>query len=546
TSPIRDESAGIGGLFHPITETTATMLGQRRTKTVRDLTAHLGEARTTAQVFRSVRETLAAAEFDLPFVLIYEAMPEGAGYRLTEHAGLAPGGAASPLDLPLDANAPWPIAELIRSGSRVRLDGLGRLIGIGRCGPYEEPPEAGFALPIMTPGSDIPAAILIAGASSRLSLDEAYQDFYDLVAAAFTAGLARIRGFEEERRRAEALAVSERNLQAAVLREAENSLAFALNAARLGSWKFDLRTKRLTASEVCRTDFGLTESSPSSSYRDILSCIHPADRRQHHKVVRQAVRIGSDFDTECRVVHPDGHIAWIMVRGRASYDEKGKPLLVTGVSLDITERKQAEERQQLLLDELNHRVKNTLATVQSIALQTGRTAESAYIFAENLTARIEALSRAHDLLTQASWKGAQLADIVRQTLTPYASGPGGNDQVTISGPPVRLGPNAAITLNMAFHELAANAARYGSLSVPDGQVDIRWRLDRSVSPPQVEIVWVESGGPPAGRPSRRGLGSRLIEQGLARELGGEVRLDFARAGISCRMLLPASGKIEPA
>lgn len=560
TSPIRDETGGIGGLFHPVTETTATMLAQRRIQTIRDFTAHLGEARTTDQVFRFAIETIGEFKFDLPFALIYAAAADGAGYRLVEHTGLEPGSATSPLSLSLEDATPWPVAELIRSGARAEVSGLRELFGTTQygplreaaghgplreaagCGPYEEPPDTAFALPILSPGSDIPIAIMIAGASSRLPLDDAYQGFYDLIAAAFTAGLAKVRAFEAECRRAAEIALA-RGL--AALRETEDDLAFALKAGRLGSWKFDLTTRRLTASEICRANFGAGPAVRFNSYRDILSRIEPADRKHLRGAVRHAVGTGSDFDVECRAMHANGDTAWIMIRGRASYDGNRVPLLATGVSLDITERKQAEERQKLLLDELNHRVKNTLATVQSIAMQTRYTADSPATYAETLTARIEALSEAHDLLTRASWEGAELADVVRQTLTPYAFGSGGHPRMAIAGPPVRLGPNAAITLNMAFHELATNAARYGSLSIEDGYVNVRWRIDRSTNPPVIEIVWTETGGPPAQPPSRRGFGSRLIEQGLARELGGEVRLDFSQSGVRCRMILPASGKIEP-
>ena len=216
-----------------------------------------------------------------------------------------------------------------------------------------------------------------------------------------------------------------------------------------------------------------------------------------------------------------------------------------GVSLDATDRKRAEERKALLLDELNHRVKNTLATVQSIAMQTQRNAKTPAAFGEDLTARIAALARAHDLLTQASWDGTSLGEVVGQTLALYAAGAHGDRRITAAGPPISLNPNAAVTLNMAFHELATNAAKYDALSVQGGRVEVEWRIDRGTEPPAVEIVWSETGGPAVQRPTRRGFGSRLIERGLPGELGGGVRLEYLPEGVRCRMRLPVSAKIGP-
>jgi two-component sensor histidine kinase len=219
------------------------------------------------------------------------------------------------------------------------------------------------------------------------------------------------------------------------------------------------------------------------------------------------------------------------------------PLRMTGVSLDVTARKRAEERQKLLLDELNHRAKNTLATVQSIVMQTQRSAQTPAAFGEDLAARVAALARAHDLLTQAPWDGASLAEVIGQTLQIYATDADGKPRLKAEGPVVRLGPNAAVTLNMAFHELATNAVKYGALSVQAGRVRVTWQVDHTSEPAIIEIVWCETNGPKVMPPSRRGFGSRLIERGLASELDGEVRLDFAPGGVCCHMRLPVSAKI---
>jgi hypothetical protein len=212
-SPIRDESGGIGGLFHPVTETTVSTLGERRTRAVRDLTARLGAAKSVDEVFLLAADTIASFNFDLPFVLLYQREPSGdtePGYRLAAHAGLAAGTPVSPATVALNSATPWPIADLIRSTAVRELKGLGGLFGTEPCGPYEEPPDAAFGSALWLPGSDLPAAIMIAGASSRLPLNDAYKVFHELIVAAVGAGLASAWAYEEERKRAEALAAIDR------------------------------------------------------------------------------------------------------------------------------------------------------------------------------------------------------------------------------------------------------------------------------------------------------------------------------------------------
>ncbi|GAA0600906.1 hypothetical protein GCM10009416_43580 [Craurococcus roseus] len=966
-SPIRDESGGIGGLFHPVTETTATMLSERRTRALRDLSAGLGAAVGAEDVARMTVEILSNFGFDLPFLLYY-ALDEAAGtYRLAAHHGAPPGGPVSPLRLDPGAADPWPLADATRAKRVVEAGGLRAALRGEPCGPYEEPPDRAFVLPIDVPSAERLPALLVAGVSPRLPLTDAYRSFYDLLGVTVAGALATVRAREDERRRAEALAeidraktlffsnvshefrtpltlmlgpiedalaeagglpaeqrgrlevahrgalrllklvnslldfsrieagraqasfepvdlaeltaglasnfrsaceragldlavdcpplrapvhvdrdmwekvvlnlisnafkftleggiavalrdagaeaelavrdtgvgipagdlprvferfhrvegqrgrthegsgiglalvdelvrlhggrigvssapgrgtefrvavpfgtahlppdrvrgargpastavrasayveealrwvpdqaaqrpeesgqggadvaapvegrprvvladdnadmrayvaqilerggyeveavgdggaalaaarrgappdlvltdvmmpgvdgfallrglradpatkglpvvllsarageearveglaagaddylvkpfsarelrarvdgavglarqrreaaARERDLRAeiatqrgrAALRESERRLAFALEAGRLGSWELDLAAQRLVASDTCRENLGLDAAEPLETYDDLLRRIHPDDLERQRAAVARAVEARSILDIEYRVMRRDGRSGWVQVRGRAEYAEDGRALRMLGVSLDVTDRKRAEERKALLLDELNHRVKNTLATVQSIAMQTQRNAKTPAAFGEDLTARIAALSRAHDLLTQASWDGASLGEVVGQTLDLYATGACGDRRVTAEGPVISLNPNAAVTLNMAFHELATNAAKYGALSIQGGRVEVRWRIDRGdAGPAALEIVWSETGGPPVQRPGRRGFGSRLIERGLPGELGGEASLEYPPEGVRCRMRLPVSAKI---
>ena len=332
----------------------------------------------------------------------------------------------------------------------------------------------------------------------------------------------------------------------AALRQSERQLEFALNAGRLGSWAIDLQTGALTASEFFRANFGLGPGAPLQREEDLERYVHPDDRERKRQARDRAIRYGTDLESEYRTLAPDGVTRWILVRGQAVYDEHDDAVRMVGVSLDITARKQAEERQRLLVDELNHRVKNTLATVQSIAIQTRRVTDTAAGFEAAFLARLGALARVHDLLSRIAWEGASLADVARQTLAPYLAAGDQTERVTLDGPAVKLGPNAAVTLTMAFHELATNAAKYGALSTPAGRVSVRWSADDAVPPSLLEIEWREEGGPPVIPPERRGFGSRFIERGLAREFDGQVELDFAPEGVCCRMKMPLSLKLRMA
>ncbi|HEY3799526.1 MAG TPA: HWE histidine kinase domain-containing protein [Caulobacteraceae bacterium] len=324
----------------------------------------------------------------------------------------------------------------------------------------------------------------------------------------------------------------------AALRHTEAQLEFALWAGKLGSWSLDLRTRRYTFSDYCRVNFGLGPDDPFDTYEDVAARIHPDDREPRHRAIETAIATGADLDVEYRILRPDGRIGWILARGRASFED-GLAVRLAGISLDITDRKEVEGRQQLLLDELNHRVKNTLASVQSIAMQTRRFAAEPADFDATFIARLGALAQAHELLSAAAWDGASLASVIQRTLAPYLY-EGEGSRVVFGGPAVRLGPNAAVTLNMAFHELTTNAAKYGALSTPAGRVDIEWREGPGRG---VDIDWRERGGPAVEPTRRRGFGTRLIEQGLTHELGGEAQLVFQPQGLWCRLRFPPSAKL---
>lgn len=193
----------------------------------------------------------------------------------------------------------------------------------------------------------------------------------------------------------------------------------------------------------------------------------------------------------------------------------------------------AEAHGRLLVHELSHRVKNTLATVQSVAIQTLRSAATLEAFSQDFLARLAALAQTHDLLMQNQWHGADLLTMLELELMPYgrAAGP----RLTLQGDRLRLDPKTALALGMALHELATNAAKYGALSCPQGRLDVTWQRQPDDS---LHIAWTEQGGPPVRPPARRGFGSRVIEHGLAYELQAEVRLGFDPSGVSCHFSIP--------
>lgn len=224
---------------------------------------------------------------------------------------------------------------------------------------------------------------------------------------------------------------------------------------------------------------------------------------------------------------------------------RGREKEIVGLScavVDITARKDNEEHLRLVMRELTHRSKNLLAIIQALARQTARYADSIDGFLNQFTARVQALSRSHDILVQEGWHGAYLADLLRSQIGPYVDQE--KPQASWEGPPVRLRPEAAQSLGLALHELASNAAKYGALSAPTGRVCIQWTI-AGPNNDGIEIVWSEQGGPPVGVPQKHGFGSLVIERNLPRSLESEVELRFLAEGARCRIKIPGKHIFSP-
>jgi len=198
------------------------------------------------------------------------------------------------------------------------------------------------------------------------------------------------------------------------------------------------------------------------------------------------------------------------------------------VLVDITERKRADEEQKILINELNHRVKNTLATVQSISMHTHRSTPEAFV--QRFEGRLVALSKAHDLLTRRRWTGVGLGELLEQELAPYADAD--QSRIVMEGPELTLSARTGLALSMVLHELVTNAAKYGALSAEGGRVQVAWGLEERTNN-ILTLRWIESGGPRVDPPTRRGFGRQLIERNIIKDLGGKADLEFMASGLHC-------------
>jgi PAS domain S-box-containing protein len=337
--------------------------------------------------------------------------------------------------------------------------------------------------------------------------------------------LLRIKGLTRDitvRRQAE-LALAERNLQ----------LALAGRAALVGSYTYDPRTEMYEISEGCAAIRGLPESTTTLTWGEWWAGVHPDDAQRVQAFVNDAVSKGHlEYNVEYRIVRPGGEVRWIESRSFISYNGAGHPLRVVGVIIDVTERKRAEEHRRVLVSELDHRVKNTLATISTVASHTLETSGSMADFVAALNGRIKSMASTHELLSSRHWDGIPLTELVRSELAPYANA--GNTR--IEGPDVVLRADAGQILAMVFHELATNAAKFGAISTKSGRVSVRWS---GGAESWLKIHWVESGGPPVVQPTRSGFGTSVIRELVPYELSGTVELAHLPEGLCCNLHVPA-------
>jgi PAS domain S-box-containing protein len=338
---------------------------------------------------------------------------------------------------------------------------------------------------------------------------------------------------ELERRVAERTA----DLEASTARllQSEKLRSLALAAGQMGSWDWDTVSGNWIWDEGQYRIFGVDPNSFVVTLNGLQSLIHPEDWGLLQKAFERSVEAHT-FQTEFRVRRPNGELRWCMGAAAANVDSANHVVRVSGVTVDITDLKEAEERRTLLVKEVDHRARNALAVVQSIVRLTKAKTIDAYIAA--VEGRIGALSMAHVLLSESRWQGADLRGLLDEELTPYRN----NDpeRITLVGPAIFLPPAVAQILALVLHELATNAAKYGALSITVGRVRLTWQLHLN----ELELRWEETRGPSVEQPVSQGYGTKVIGASVERQLGGRAMFDWQPEGLRFTLSIPCDEKMN--
>jgi PAS domain S-box-containing protein len=321
-------------------------------------------------------------------------------------------------------------------------------------------------------------------------------------------------------------------------------LQLALDAAQLGWWRYDPVRRASSGDKRANEifDFDVAENE-EVAIEEVVKRVHPDDAERVQAAIATALDPADPkpLTIEYRIRRRDGAVRWVENRGLAYFGsagpERGAASFV-GTVVDVTERKEREEKEHLLMREINHRAKNMLSVVDAIAHQT--VARNPEDFIACFSERIQALSANQDLLVRNEWKGVDIADLVRAQLAHFADLIG--SRIAMRGPRLRLKPASAQAIGLALHELATNAGKYGALSTDAGRVDVSW----GTADGTLTISWSERAGPPVSAPKRRGFGTIVMEMMAERSVGGAVNLDYARSGLTWRLTCPAANALEPA
>jgi len=324
------------------------------------------------------------------------------------------------------------------------------------------------------------------------------------------------------------------------LQASKDRLQLALNAAQLGSWQYD--TGRRVVSGDTRFKEIFDVAADETPIEEIMKRIHPDDAERFWAVREAALHSdeAKPYTNEYRVQRRDGEIRWVEGHGLAYFEGAGperRIVSLIGTITDITERKEHEEKEHLLMREVNHRAKNMLSVVDAIAHQTA--AKNPEDFVERFSERIQALSANQDLLVRNEWNGVEIEDLVHAQLAPFAGLIG--FRIAVHGPRLRLKAASAQAVGLALHELATNAGKYGALSTDRGRVDVCWGTEGDT----LTMSWTEREGPPVCAPKRRGFGTIVMETMAKRSVDGTVDLDYAPSGLTWRLTCPAANALEP-
>ncbi len=324
------------------------------------------------------------------------------------------------------------------------------------------------------------------------------------------------------------------NTSTAQLRTSEQSRSLALAAGHMGSWDCDFESGAWFWDEGQSRIFGLDHESFAPSMDKMEKCIHPDDAGRFRKAIAGLRRDEPSFELELRVIRPNAEFRWCRVVCAGVFNDDDVLVRLSGVTTDITERKDADDKQTLLAREVDHRAKNALAVVQAIMRLARR--DNVEDFIRAVEGRINALAQTHELLSRARWKGAELLRLVLDEMAPYQ---GGTQRVTAIGPNVVVSPADAQTLAITLHELATNAAKYGALSRETGRVDVSWSFFED----RLALTWKESGGPPVKAPQSKGFGTKIIHASFSDSRRSKVHFDWRPDGLICALSI-ALGSID--
>jgi two-component sensor histidine kinase len=320
------------------------------------------------------------------------------------------------------------------------------------------------------------------------------------------------------------------------LQDSEDCRKLALAAGKMGSWEWDLADGSCLWDDGQKQIFGTDAVSFVAVLPNIRALIDRADWKLLCRQLKRARQKGGAWQLEFRVRRPDGSMRWCLGSAVAVRNAAGRISRIRGITMDITDRKEADDRQSLLAREVDHRTKNALAVVHAIVSLTR--AADVDQFSIAVEGRIQALARAHSLLSESRWYGARIADLVQGELAPFRSS--NPERLRISGRSVLLHPSAAQALALAVHELAVNAARYGALSTPGGSVHVTWEQQGD----ELAFRWTECGGPAPQPQTAEGFGIRIIRASVETQLSGTVAFDWYSDGMQCAIRAPCHPKTE--
>lgn len=326
---------------------------------------------------------------------------------------------------------------------------------------------------------------------------------------------------QEAKRREVALEASERRLR------------LALKSVGMGTWDWNLQADTVSWDEAQARLWGMPGAAVVSP-REASERVYVSDRAEFIRSRDAALQKGH-WEHEFRLVAPDGSIRWLAIAGDVLRDIPGEPARMIGVTFDISDRREAEEHRQLLTAEMRHRLQNLMSVLQAIVNLSGEQEGSVESYRRSLLGRLRAVAESQRLLFDDQVEDS-LSELLTSELAQYENADGSN--ILLHGPPVRVPHHLAVSLALAVHELATNAAKYGALTLPTGKVEVVWELLSAGSDARLNLTWRERGGPQVSPPTRRGFGASVLERTLGKQPGASVRMDYKPTGLCCAVSLP--------